>query len=167
MQKLRLAARFTRFAAPHVLALAQSAGAEQWRSMVLAAATAMQAMLPAKLGTLPQPVQDPEAWVTLCPAFPSQWKARLDCLQKSVLLDPVRALAVLQATPNLGFPVIDEVAEAEDQDKFLGGLCDRLFATRGARAVHRAKTHDVGTYAYLKQFVFDGTCPVCGTLFHT
>ncbi len=81
------------------------------------------------------------------------------------MIDPMHALKVLQATPILGFPVLDEVAEAEDQDEFLCGLCVRVFASRGVCAMHRAKSHDVSTYAYLKQFVAGGVCPVCKTDF--
>ena len=71
---------------------------------MMAAAEAMQQMLPGKLGSMPSPLAVPTAWTELWCGFPGQWHALLRALQRTVVENPTKAAEVLLSVSALGFP---------------------------------------------------------------
>ncbi len=53
--------------------------------------------------------------------------------------------------------------EASEDEGFLCGICDAVFATMGRGAnTHRGRVHRIGTMVPIKEFVASRRCPVCG-----
>ncbi len=95
LQRLRTAARFSRFAPSNVRALVASVGGATWRQAVCVSLLATQRMLPGNLRWLPDPRVDTVSRRTLRTTYPGAWKALLCVLRKRILEESSQALVVI------------------------------------------------------------------------
>ena len=72
-RRLLLAARISRKAPPALFALLQR-DRSPWKRQVLLDLSRLRDSMPEKLGTLPPPAAEPEAWERLWKAYPRSWK---------------------------------------------------------------------------------------------
>ena len=82
-RRLQLAARISRKAPPALFALLQR-DRSPWKRQVLLDLCRLRDSMPEKLGTLPPPTVEPEAWERLWKAYPRSWKQLLRALVKNM-----------------------------------------------------------------------------------
>ena len=82
-RRLQLAARISRRAPPALFALLQR-DRSPWKRQVLLDLCRLPDSMPEKLGTLPLPAVEPEAWERLRKAYPRSWKQLLRAFVKKI-----------------------------------------------------------------------------------
>ena len=82
-RRLQLAARISRKAPPAPFALLQR-DRSPWKRQVLLDLCRLRDSMPEKLGTLPLPAVEPEAWERLWKAYPRSWKQLLRAFVKKM-----------------------------------------------------------------------------------
>ena len=132
-----------------------------WKRQVLLDLCRLRDSMPEKLGTLPHPAVEPEAWERLWKAFPRSWKQLLRAFVKKMATGTEQCCY----TARSGMCV----AVSEHQDlEFLCPSCPadaKTWPTRAALRSHMMSKH--GWRNPWRQFVAGSRCPVCQKQFHT
>ena len=117
--------------------------------------------MPEKLGTLPLPAVEPEAWERLWKAYPRSWKQLLRAFVKKM------ARGTEQCCYSARSGMCVAVSECPDLE-FLCPSCPagaKTWPTRAALCSHMMSKH--GWRNPWRQFVAGSCCPVCQKQFHT
>ena len=117
--------------------------------------------MPEKLGTMPLPAVEPEAWECVWKAYPRSWKQLLRALVQKM----ARGTEQCCYSACLGMCV--GVSECTDLE-FLCPSCPagaKTWPTRAALRSHMMSKH--GWRNPWRQFVAGSCCPVCQKQFHT
>ena len=159
-RRLQLAARISRRAPPALFALLQR-DRSPWKRQVLLDLCRLRDSMPEKLGTLPPPAVEPEAWERLWKAYPRSWKQLLRAFVKKMATGTEKCCFSARSGMCIA------VSEYTDLE-FLCPSCPagaKTWPTRGALRSHMMSKH--GWRNPWRQFVAGSCCPVCQKQFHT
>ena len=162
VEQLRLAARILGKAAPAMLALAQSRGAERWRAQLLTAAAVVKQVLGKKLDSLGSPDTCFQEWEKFWRAWPRQWCSLLRRFLQEVTAHEDHFVA---ACSTHGYQTVDLEVESEVDMVFPCSFCGKFFESKGAKDAHERTLHHVRHV--LRNKVAGTVCRFCLTDYHT
>ncbi len=132
--------------------------------MVVISCGAMWRMVPDKIGLLPDPSLEPQAWEQRWSQSPGGCVVLVRLLGVTNRRQPRTASDTLSETPEL---LLNLDAEEEDSgdDGFLRGQCDRVVGSMAAPKLHSGRANCGGFSALARTVVVGACCPGCGTNF--
>ena len=153
--RLRYAALVSRNGPAFLHGLIQGEAGLEWRQALVRDVSWMQRLLRTRLGTMPHPRENPEAWEAYWIKWPVQWHLLVkSCLAQAVLEQCASPDA--DAAPN---------SSSSGSDEWMCGTCAACFGSHKRLALHRMKAH--GIRAFERDYVVGTVCPFCSADFHS
>ena len=159
-RSLQLARRISR-GAPRALFALQQRDRSPWKRQVLVDLYRLRDTMRDKLGTVPPPPVEPEAWESLWKDHPASWKQLLRVFVQKVARGAEGGS--FRAHPAMGVSVC-----SNPDMEFLCPSCPvdaRTWPNRAALRSHMMSKH--GWRNLWRQYVVGSCCPVCRTQFHS
>ena len=176
--RLRFAARLSRRAPAYLHSLVQSSAGSPWRQAVLADLQWLAIVMRDKVGELPPPLADPEAWEHLWQHWPFAWLGLVKSFLRRAAEDPRATLVSAAAVGVVPVDALDADAAPDGADPPAADLerhgpfvppppavvtcyeCGLSFARLAGLKVHARVVHGVRRPGH--RFVANGVCPACG-----